>query len=69
MSNNNGQKMFNVVRAEKWTDKEGKEQTRFLEVGSVLIRESGENGVLWLNMIPGDFPLFLRKPKDQQQQG
>lgn len=68
MAGNNGKKLFNVVRVEKYTDKEGKEQQRYLDVGTVLLRENGENGVVWLNHLPGEFALFLREKKDQAQQ-
>jgi hypothetical protein len=39
------------------------EKKYYQEVGKVLIRESGENGVLFLHFLDGEFALFAQEEK------
>jgi len=62
MAAQNAHKVFNVVRVETYQDGD-EEKKRYHDVGTVLIRENGKNGALWLNMFDQDYALFLREPK------
>jgi len=50
---------FNVTKAKK----DGSGKTIFQQVGTVVIREGGEGGVLYLSWLDGDFALFKKDPK------
>ena len=39
----------------------------YKEVGTVVIRDSGKNGVAYLNWLDGEFALFLKDAKDEPE--
>ena len=41
-------------------------KTAWHQIGTVVIREGGQNGVLFLTWLEGDYPLFL---KDEARDG
>jgi hypothetical protein len=49
---------YTIKKAKKQGDK-----TFYQEVGKLLIRESGKNGVLFLHFLDGEFAVFVQEPK------
>lgn len=41
-------------------------KTYYQEVGTVIIREDGMSGVLFLNHLDGDYALFKKEPKEDR---
>jgi len=60
--------MANTTYTVKKAKKQG-EKTFYQEVGKLLIRESGKNGVLFLHHLDGEFAVFLQEPRDPAQEG
>ena len=42
--------------------------TFYQEVGKLLFRESGKNGVLFLHFLDGEFAVFAQEPRDSAQE-
>ncbi|RKH92790.1 hypothetical protein [Corallococcus sp. AB038B] len=53
--------LFNVVRVEK---KDNDPKNYYREVGTLMVRDDERSGVLWLNMLAGDFPFFIKTPEE-----
>ena len=51
-----------MKKAKKQGDK-----TFYQEVGKLLIRETGKNGVLFLHFLDGEFAVFMQEPKEPAQ--
>lgn len=53
-----------TIKKEKLVEKEGEEPRKYYhEIGTLLIRDGGQNGALWLHHLDGEFALFLKEPK------
>ncbi len=55
--------MANTTYTVKKVKKQG-DKTYYQEVGKLILRESGKNGVLFLHWLDGEFAVFLQEPKD-----
>ena len=53
---------YTVKKAKKQGDK-----TYYQEVGKLLIREGGKNGVLFLHHLDGEFPVFAKDNKPEPE--
>jgi hypothetical protein len=45
------------------------EKTFYQEIGKLLIREGGKNGVLFLHHLDGECAVFLQEPRDAEGSG
>ena len=59
--------MANTTYTVKKAKKQG-EKTFYQEVGKLLIREGGKNGVLFLHHLDGEFPVFLQEPREPSKE-
>ena len=60
--------MANTTYVIKRAKKQG-DRTYYQEVGKLLIREGGKNGVLFLHFLDGEFAVFAKEPKEAPQNG
>ncbi len=54
--------MANTTYTVKKAKKQG-EKTYYQEVGKLIIREGGKNGVLFLHWLDGEFAVFAKEAK------
>ena len=59
--------MANTTYTVKKTKKQG-DKTFYQEVGKLLLRESGKNGVLFLHFLDGEFAVFAQEPRESTQE-
>jgi hypothetical protein len=60
--------MANTTYTVKKAKKVG-EKAFYQEVGKLLMREGGKNGVLFLHHLDGEFAVFLQEPRDAESAG
>ncbi len=61
--------MANTTYTVKKAKKNQGDKTFYQEIGKLLIRESGKNGVLFLHFLDGEFAVFVQEPKARPERG
>ena len=56
---------FKVMKAKTIN---GSDKRIWNQIGTVIIREGGKNGALFLNFLDGDFALFVKDRDDAEKQ-